>query len=101
MTTPHQSLRDQQRSLDLVQRVVLSVLVVVVFGSLAAVLSAYVALSPELSGGADTIVLWALTGAIGLVTTAVVLAINRRRPYSPWLLLGLLPMAISAFWIFG
>jgi hypothetical protein len=29
----------------------------------------------------------------------VVLLINRRRPLSPWLVLGLLPMAASAYWV--
>jgi hypothetical protein len=34
-----------------------------------------------------------------LATTAAILLVNRRRPFSPWVLLGLLPMAISAPWI--
>jgi hypothetical protein len=29
----------------------------------------------------------------------VVMLINRRKPYSPWVPLGLLPMVISAPWI--
>jgi hypothetical protein len=41
-----------------------------------------------------------MTGFIGLVTTALILFVNRRRPYSPLVLLGLLPMAVSAWWIF-
>ena len=41
-----------------------------------------------------------MTGVLGLMTAAVILVVNRRRPYSPWVLLGLLPMAISWFWIF-
>ena len=40
-----------------------------------------------------------MTGVFGLVTAAAVLIVNRRRPYSPWVILGLLPMAISAFWV--
>ena len=40
-----------------------------------------------------------MTGVFGLATAAAVLIVNRRRPYSPWVLLGLLPMAISAFWV--
>jgi hypothetical protein len=40
-----------------------------------------------------------MTGVLGLVTAAAILLINRRKPYSPWVLLGLLPMAISAPWI--
>ena len=40
-----------------------------------------------------------MSGVLGLVTAAAILLINRRRPYSPWVLLGLLPMGISAPWI--
>jgi len=42
-----------------------------------------------------------MTGVMGLATAAAILLINRRRPYSPLVLLGLLPMAISAPWILG
>ncbi len=51
--------------------------------------------------GVDVIGLWVMTGVIGLVTAVAVLVINQRRPYSPWVALGLLPMAISAYWIFS
>jgi hypothetical protein len=40
-----------------------------------------------------------MTGVLGLGTAAVMLVINRRRPYSPWVLFGLLPMAASGYWI--
>ena len=40
-----------------------------------------------------------MSGVMGLATAAAILLINRRRPYSPWVLLGLLPMAISTPWI--
>jgi hypothetical protein len=42
-----------------------------------------------------------MSGVLGLATAAAILLINRRRPYSPWVFLGLLPMAISAPWILG
>jgi hypothetical protein len=42
-----------------------------------------------------------MTGVVGLITMAAVLLIQRRRPLSPWLLVGLLPMIVSAFWVFG
>jgi hypothetical protein len=45
--------------------------------------------------------LWIMTGVLGLATAAAILLTNRRRPYSPSVLLGLLPMAISAPWILG
>jgi hypothetical protein len=38
---------------------------------------------------------------MGLATAATILLVNRQRPYSPWVLLGLLPMAISAPWVLG
>ena len=90
----------EAHSLDVVQRIVISALVVVVFGSLAATLSAYLAIAGErdLPPG-DVVGLWIMTGVIGLVTAAAVLVINRRRPYSPLVVLGLLPMAVSAYWI--
>jgi hypothetical protein len=42
-----------------------------------------------------------MTGVLGLATAAAILLINRRKPYNPLVLLGLLPMAISAPWIVG
>ena len=91
---------DEARSLDLVQRVVFSAIVMVVTGSIAMVLALYLALSPERFRPAETLILWGMTGVIGLITVILVLLINRRRPLSPWLVLGLLPMAVSAYWIF-
>ena len=43
--------------------------------------------------------LWVMTGVIGLVTAAAVLVLHRRHWYAPWVLLGLLPMLVSAYWI--
>ncbi len=40
-----------------------------------------------------------MTGVIGLVAAAAVLVLHRRRWYAPWVLLGLLPMLVSAYWI--
>jgi hypothetical protein len=91
---------DEQRSLDLVQRVVFSAIVMVVTGSIALVLALYLAVSPEKFSRSETVILWGMTGVIGLITVILVLLINRRRPLSAWLLLGLLPMAASAYWIF-
>jgi uncharacterized membrane protein (UPF0136 family) len=91
----------EERSLDLVQRVVMSALVGVVFGSLAAVLALYLAIRGDQDLPRDSVVgLWLMTGVIGLLTAAGVLLINRRRPYSPLVLLGLLPMLVTAYWIF-
>jgi ABC-type thiamin/hydroxymethylpyrimidine transport system permease subunit len=92
----------EARSLDLVQRVVISVLVAVVFGTFAAVLAAYLAIAGDRDFPPSSVIgLWIMTGVMGLATAAAILLINRRRPYSPWVLLGLLPMAISAPWVLG
>jgi hypothetical protein len=87
------------RSLDFVQRMVVSALIIVVFGLFAGMLAAYLSFFPGETNRSSTIGLWVMTGAFGLVTAAAVLLVNRRRPYSPWVILGLLPMAVSAFWV--
>ncbi len=90
----------ENKSLDLVQRMIMSALVGVVFGSLAAVLALYLAIrGDEDLPHASVVGLWIMTGLFGLVTAAAVLLLNRRRPFSPWVLLGLLPMAVSGYWI--
>jgi hypothetical protein len=97
----HSLRREQEaRSLDLVQRVIVSGLVAIVFGTFAAVLAAYLAIRGDNDLPHFSVVgLWIMTGVMGLATAAAILLINRRRPYSPWVLLGLLPMVISAPWI--
>ena len=90
-----------ERSLDFVQRVIISALLGVVLGSFSAVLALYLAVRGDRDLPRDSVLgLWYMTGVIGLVTAVGILAIHRRRPYSPWVVLGLLPMAISARWIF-
>ncbi len=90
----------ENKSLDLVQRMIMSALVGVVFGSLAAVLALYLAIrGDEDLPHASVVGLWIMTGLFGLATAAAVLLLNRRRPFSPWVLLGLLPMAVSGYWI--
>ena len=98
----HEVRNDAERSLDLTQRVILSMLVGVVFGTFSAVLAAYLAIRGDQDLPHFSVVgLWIMSGVIGLVTVAAILLINRRRPYSPFVLLGLLPMVISAPWILG
>ena len=91
----------EERSLDLVQRVVFSAIVVVVTGSISAVLALYLVYNTDEFSRVDATILWMMTGVIGVITVIVVLLINRRRPLSPWLVLGLLPMAMSAYWVLG
>lgn len=90
---------EDERSLDLVQRVVASALAIVVGGSLALVLAFTAAVNPIELDEASRIGLWVMAGVTGLLTTAAVLVINRRHPYSPLLAIGLLPMAVTAFWV--
>jgi hypothetical protein len=92
--------QSEERSLDLVQRMIISALILVVLGTVAVVLAAYLIARPAEFLRGDRIGLWVMTGFIGLVTTALILLINRRRPYSPLVLIGLLPMAVTAWWIF-
>ena len=91
----------EARSLDLVQRIIISGLVAVVFRTFSAVLAAYLAIRGDQDLPPSSVIgLWVMTGVLGLATAATILLVNRRRPYSPWVLLGLLPLVISApgFW---
>jgi hypothetical protein len=93
---------NEARSLDVTQRAIVSALVGVVFGTFSAVLAAYLAIRGEQDLPSFSVTgLWIMTGVMGLATAATILLVNRRRPYSLWVLLGLLPMAISAPWILG
>lgn len=89
------------QSLDRVQRILASVLIIFVMGLISAVLAAYLVF-----GGtkgmtrSDVVMLWVMTGVIGLISAVMVLMVNRRRPYHPLVILGLLPMAVSWYWIF-
>ena len=96
---PTSEKEDEARSLDIVQRVIISGLVIVVLGAPAVVLAAYVSGPHPSFASGDALGLWVMSGFIGLVAAATILVINRRRPYAPWVALGLLPMAISAYWV--
>jgi len=97
---PSPQQQSENRSLDLVQRMIISALILVVLGTVAVVLSVYLVIRPDEFLRNDRIGLWVMTGFIGLVTAALILLVNRRRPYSPLIVLGLLPMAVAAWWIF-
>ena len=93
---------NEARSLDVTQRAIVSALVGIVFGTFSSVLAAYLAIRGDQDLPSFSVTgLWIMTGVMGLATAATILLVNRRRPYSPWVLLGLLPMAISAPWIVG
>lgn len=104
MTTMTKAARDyaaaEEQSLDFVQRLIASSAIGIFVGSLAIVLAAYLAVSGVHDLPRDSVIgLWVMTGVIGVATAVAVLAFHRRRWYSPWVLLGLLPMAVSAYWI--
>jgi hypothetical protein len=76
--------RREARSLDVTQRIIVSVIVAVVFGSFSAVLAAYLAVRGDQDLPSFSVTgLWIMTGVMGLATAAAILLINRRRPYSP------------------
>jgi hypothetical protein len=92
----------ERRSLDLVQRTVASTLIGVVIGLFAAVLALYLILrGPQDLAPGDVLGLWVMTGIVGLITSGSILLLNRRKLYHPLVVLGLIPMAVSAFWVFG
>lgn len=91
----------EARSLDVVQRAVLSILLGFVFGAFAAVLALYLVLRGDADlSHSDVVGLWVMSGIMGLITAAAILIINRRKLYNPLVFLGLLPMATSWYWIF-
>ena len=72
--TSPQQLEDEEdaRSLDLVQRVVISALAMVVGGSISCVLVLYTAIGSADLDAASAVDLWVMAGVAGLLTTAVV-----------------------------
>ena len=90
-----------EQSLDFVQRMVISGLVAVSLGTVPVVLAAYLAIRGEVDLPPSSVRgMWVMSGVTGLVVAAVILLINRKRPHSPWILVGLVPMAASWHWIF-
>lgn len=91
---------DDARSLDFVQRLIASSAIGLFIGSISVVLAAYLAWQGAADLPRDSVLgLWVMTGVVGVVTAAAVVSFHHRRWYSPWVLLGLLPMVISAYWI--
>lgn len=88
----------EEKSLDLVQRMVISAILCVVFGAPTAALAAYAPHRAQTSP-ADGIGLWVMGLLLGIATAQAVLFTNRRRPWHPAALLGLLPSALSAYWL--
>jgi hypothetical protein len=85
-------------SLTRVQRWVMSVLVVTTMVHLVAGLVIAAAFVDQTSGQVGLLLIAAAFGVLGGVGA---LAIHGKRLYSPWILLGIVPSAVGAFWIFG
>ena len=91
---------DDARSLDFVQRLIASSAVGLFIGSLSVVLAAYLAAGGSQDLPRDSVIgLWVMTAVIGVLAAAAVLVLHRRHWYAPWVLLGLLPMLVSVYWI--
>jgi hypothetical protein len=86
-------------SLSQVQRWVLSTLAVITIEHLAAglVIAALFMPADRLD---STIALLVIAALFGMVAVATALLIHRRRPLSPWLLLGTLPAVVGAYLAF-
>jgi hypothetical protein len=84
-----------------VQQWVASALVLVV-GLTPAVALAWVSLLMTGEAGMrdNAIALWAMSSVWGVVTIAGALLIHRRSVLSPWLLIGLVPAAVAAPFLF-
>jgi hypothetical protein len=85
--------------IETVQRWVVSVILIHV-GSVPAVSLAVYSIGVSDTDHGRGVGLWIMSGVIGLLTVAGVRLIFQRSPLSPWLLLGLLPTAITGFSIF-
>ena len=88
----------EEKSLDLVQRMVISAILCVVFGAPTAALAASAPHRAQ-TNPADATGLWVMGLLLGVVTVQAVLFTNRRRPWHPAALVGLLPSALSAYWM--
>ena len=86
-------------NIETVQRWVFAVILIHIGGSPTAALAAYAPHMEQVKHSTG-VGLWIMSGVVGLATTAGVLLIHQRSLLSPWLILGIIPMAISAFYVF-
>lgn len=92
----------ERRSLDLVQRMVVSFLLGGVIAMVTSVLALFVVTRAQYELPYDSVIgLWIMCGVLGVVGAATVLILNRRRPYHPLVILGLAPMAVAGYWLFS
>ncbi|MER7245604.1 hypothetical protein [Kribbella sp. NPDC000426] len=85
--------------IETVQKWVASVILIHV-GSVPAVSLAVYSIGVAESDRGRGIGLWIMSGVIGILTVTGVRLIFQRSPISPWLILGLLPTAVTGFYIF-
>jgi hypothetical protein len=83
-----------------VQKWVLSSLAVITVGHLAAGLVVAALFAPQNRLDAR-IGLLVIAGAFGVIAVAAALAIHKKNPLSPWLLLGFLPTLVGSYFVFG
>lgn len=84
-------------SLSRVQRWVMSTLAATTILHLAAGLAVAAAFSPRLDAKVGLLV---IAGAFGVLSVLAVLLIHKQRPVSPWLVLGVLPAVVGAWFVF-
>ncbi len=89
----------EERSLDLVQRLIISALIAVVFGAPTVALAGYAAFGDQVRPS-TAIGLCVLSGVMGLLTVGAIHVINRRQWYFPTLVIGLVPAALAAYRVF-
>ncbi|QNE17391.1 hypothetical protein F1D05_04980 [Kribbella qitaiheensis] len=91
--------RRRKMNIETVQRWVFAVILIHIGGSPTLALAAY---SPhaEQTKHSTGVGLWIMSGVVGLATAAGVLLIHQRSLVSPWLIVGVLPMAVAAFYLF-
>ena len=85
--------------IETVQRWVFAVILIHIGGSPTLALAAY---SPhaEQTKHSTGVGLWIMSGVVGLATTAGVLLIHQRSLLSPWMILGVVPTPVAAFFVF-
>lgn len=85
--------------IETVQRWVASVILIHV-GTVPAVTLAVYSLGVAEADRGKGIGLWIMSGVVGLLTSGGVLLIFQRSLLSPWFLVGLLPTAVTGFYMF-
>lgn len=85
--------------IETVQRWVVSVILFHV-GSVPTITLAVYSIGVAKTDHGRGIGLWIMSGVIGLLTATGIRLIFQRSPLSPWLILGILPTAVTGFYIF-